>query len=219
VRLSFSTANYLDRLPSSTKIASAATLGAVVGVIAGVFTLAEAASLIGWDVAAFTFLLDAWLAVWPLDPESTERRATRLDPSRGATDLLVVVAGVAILAAVALALVRAGDAHGGTKAYLLAIGLGSVVLSWLCVHTVFTLNYARLYYAGEPGGIEFNEPERPDYRDFAYLSFTIGMTFQVSDTNLTKKTIRRTALRHALISYLFGAVILALAINIVASLL
>jgi uncharacterized membrane protein len=115
--------------------------------------------------------------------------------------------------------VRAGGAHGATKAYLLAIGLISVVLSWLCVHTVFTLNYARLYYQDEPGGIDFNEPDRPDYRDFAYLAFTIGMTFQVSDTNLTTKPIRRTALRHALVSYLFGAVIIALVINIVASLL
>jgi uncharacterized membrane protein len=115
--------------------------------------------------------------------------------------------------------VRAGGAHGGTKAYLLAIGLVSVVFSWFSVHTVFTLVYARLYYGDEPGGIEFNEPDRPDYLDFAYLAFTIGMTFQVSDTNLTTKTIRRTALRHALVSYLFGAVILALAINIVASLI
>jgi uncharacterized membrane protein len=95
----------------------------------------------------------------------------------------------------------------------------SVVFSWLSVHTIFTLKYARLYYGDEVGGIEFNEEDGPDYVDFAYLAFTIGMTFQVSDTNLTAKPIRRTALRHALISYLFGAVIIAIVINIVASLL
>jgi uncharacterized membrane protein len=219
MRLTSLTANPLDQVPSSTKVALAALLGVISGIIAAFFTLGQAAALIGWDVTAGIFLLGAWLTVWPLEPESTQRRATRLDPSRGVADLLVVVAGVAILAAVALALVRAGGAHGGTKAYLLAIGLVSVVLSWLCVHTVFTLNYARLYYEDEPGGIDFNDPERPDYRDFAYLAFTIGMTFQVSDTNLTAKRIRRTALRHALVSYLFGAVIIALVINIVASLL
>jgi uncharacterized membrane protein len=194
-------------------------VGVIAGATAAFFTLPQAAALIGWDVAAVVFLLSDWATVWRLDPEATRRRATRLDPSRGIADLFVLAAGTAILAAVALALVRAGNAQGGTKAYLLAIGLVSVVLSWLCVHTVFTLNYARLYYADEPGWIDFNDPDRPDYRDFAYLAFTIGMTFQVSDTNLTEKAIRRAALRHALISYLFGAVILALVINIVASLL
>ncbi len=93
------------------------------------------------------------------------------------------------------------------------------MFSWLSVHTVFTLLYARLYYGDEVGGIDFNEPDPPNYVDFAYLAFTIGMTFQVSDTNLTAKVIRRRALQHALVSYLFGAVIIALAINIVASVL
>jgi uncharacterized membrane protein len=213
------TPNDFDRLRSSTKVSLAAVVGVAAGAAAALFTLPQASALIGWDVAALAFLFGTWLAVWDLDPESTQHRATRLDPSRGVADLLVILAGVAILTAVALALVQAGHAHGATKAYLLTIGLVSVVLSWLCVHTVFMLNYARLYYSGEPGGIEFNEPEDPDYRDFAYLAFTIGMTFQVSDTNLTTKSIRRTALRHALVSYLFGAVIIALAINIVASLL
>jgi len=120
---------------------------------------------------------------------------------------------------VALALVRAGHAHGGTKAFLLTIGIVSVILAWLAVHTVFTLRYARLYYGGEPGGIDFHDADPPDYIDFAYVSFTLGMTFQTSDTDFTVKAVRRTALRHALISYLFGAVILAVVINIVASLL
>jgi uncharacterized membrane protein len=85
------------------------------------------------------------------------------------------------------------------------------------VHTVFTLRYARLYYTPPAGGIDFNEADPPGYVDFAYLAFTLGMTFQVSDTDLTAKPVRHLALRHALISYLFGAVILGLAINVVAS--
>jgi uncharacterized membrane protein len=95
----------------------------------------------------------------------------------------------------------------------------SVVLAWVVVHTIFTLRYARIYYGGPDGGVDFNEKAAPDYADFAYLAFTIGMTFQVSDTDLTSKAMRRTALRHALISYLFGAVIIGLIINVVASLL
>jgi uncharacterized membrane protein len=211
-------ADYLEGLSAAGRITVSAGAGIVVGIVLAFFTVPQAAALIGWDVAAASFLLGVWLTIGPLGPEETQRRATRLDPSRGAADAIVVTAGVAILAAVALALVRAGSAHGGTKAYLLAIGLLSVVFSWLAVHTVFTLVYARLYYGDQVGGIDFNEDDRPDFLDFAYLAFTIGMTFQVSDTDLTAKPIRRAALRHALVSYLFGAVIVALVINIVASL-
>jgi uncharacterized membrane protein len=214
------------RLASSVRNASAvvrvswaAALGLAAGLAAAAFTLAQAAALIGWMVAGASYLAMVWSVIWPLEPEATRRLAIRFDPGRALADVLVVLAGVAILAAVGLALVRAGTAHGGTKAYLLAVGILSVVVGWVSVHTVFTLHYARLYYRGDPGGIEFNEPDLPTYVDFAYLSFTIGMTFQVSDTNLTAKAIRRAALQHALISYFFGAVILALVINIVASLL
>jgi uncharacterized membrane protein len=211
--------DYLEGISASARVALAAIPGVVVGIVLAFFTVAQAAALIGWDVAAATFLVGVWLTIGVLEPEATQHRATRLDPSRDLADVLVITAGVAILTAVALALARAGGAHGGTKAYLLAVGLVSVVLSWLSVHTIYTLKYARLYYGDEVGGIDFNEQDRPDYVDFAYLAFTIGMTFQVSDTNLTAKPIRRTALRHALISYLFGAVIIAIVINIVASLL
>jgi uncharacterized membrane protein len=99
-----------------------------------------------------------------------------------------------------------------------ALALVSVFVSWILVHTVFALKYARLYYAGTPGGIDFNEAEAPDYADFAYLSFTIGMTFQVSDTKTETKQIRRTALRHAWLSFPLAAVIIATSINLVSGL-
>jgi uncharacterized membrane protein len=86
------------------------------------------------------------------------------------------------------------------------------------VYTVCTVRYARLYYADPPGGIDFNQDEPPRYLDFAYLAFTLGMTYQVSDTDLQTHEIRGTALRHALLSYLLGAVILATIINMVAGL-
>ena len=95
----------------------------------------------------------------------------------------------------------------------------SVAVSWFTVHTVFLLRYALLYYAAPEGGIDFKMHERPSYRDFAYVALTLGMTFQVSDTDLRSTQMRATALRHALLSYLFGAVILAVAINLVATLL
>ena len=89
------------------------------------------------------------------------------------------------------------------------------------MHTVFALRYAHIYYTEPEGGIDFKTKggERPDYVDFAYTAFTVGMTFQVSDTDITRREIRRTVLRHALLSFLFGAVIVASAVNIVATLL
>ena len=154
-------------------------------------------SLLGW----------IWLALWGLSAGETRKNASREDPSLHLSELLVLTAGVAVLAAVGLLLVRAGSATGGTKAYLITLGVVSVALSWTLVHTVFTLRYARAYYGAPVGGIDFNEDDPPTYLDFAYLAMTIGMTFQVSDTNLTTKAIRRIALGHALLSYLFGAVI------------
>jgi uncharacterized membrane protein len=122
--------------------------------------------------------------VWRLDPGLTARLAKREDPSIAAAEFLLIAAGIAALGAVAFALVKAGHAVGGTKAYLIGVGLLSVVLSSAVVHTVFMLRYARAYYAEPVGGIEFNEKESPTYADFAYYAFTIGMTFQVADTNI-----------------------------------
>jgi uncharacterized membrane protein len=197
----------------------AAAVGLVAGAVASAFVAWEAAVLLGWSLAAFVFLLWTWMTISPLDAADTKRHANIADRSRSLSEGIVITAGIALLAAVGLLLIHAGQVHGGTKAYLIAIGVGSVALSWATVHTIFTLRYARTYYDEPDGGIDFNEVDPPTYLDFAYLAFTIGMTFQVSDTNLTIKPIRRTALRHALLSYLFGAVIVALSINVVASLL
>jgi uncharacterized membrane protein len=126
---------------------------------------------------------------------------------------------VAALVAVGYILIQASSAKGSRQDALAALGVFSVVLSWLAVHTLFSLRYARLYYIGRPGGIDFNQESLdPRYLDFAYVAFTIGMTFQVSDTDLRTPTIRATALRQALLAYLFGVVFLGATINLIASL-
>ena len=201
------------------RVAVAAVLGIVVGAVVSAFTFWQAATLIGWDVGALLLGTWVWWAVGRLSPEETRARATREDTSIRLSELTILAAGVAVLLAVGMALLRAGQAAGGTRAYLITLGLVSVALSWSLVHTVFTLRYARTFYSQPVGGIDFNEDDPPNYLDFAYLALTIGMTFQVSDTNLTTKAIRRIALSHALLSYLFGAVIVALVINVVSSLL
>jgi uncharacterized membrane protein len=194
-------------------------IGTAFAAVTWQYTMPAPALLMGWDLAAVIYLVMVWVAVYRMNAEVTARMAGREDPSSPVAELVVVAASIAALVAVGFALVRAGQTTGSTKALLIGLGAVSVVVSWLVVHTVYMLRYARNYYTEPAGGIGFNEEDLPAYLDFAYFSFTIGMTFQVSDTNITRKVIRRLALHHALLSYLFGAVILATAINVFASLL
>jgi uncharacterized membrane protein len=205
--------------PALHRLMVASGFGLVGGGLAAVFLAWQAAALIGWVLAASLLVTRIWWTVLPMTPSQCAKHAVREDPSRAIADSIVLVAAVANLASVALILVKASSATGGAKAFYISIGAISVVLAWVAVHSVFTLRYARIYYSGRDGGVDFNSDTDPDYTDFAYLAFTIGMTFQVSDTDLSSRAIRRTALRHALISYLFGAVIVGLIINVVASLL
>ena len=179
----------------------------------------QADLLIGWDTAAAVFMISVWSSVRGKDAVVTAQLATREDTSRAAADLMLLGASAGSLAAVVLTLLEAGSGTGMLRALLIALAVGSVVLSWAVVQTVYTLRYARLYFAPPLGGIDFNQNVHPRYLDFAYVAFTIGMTYQVSDTNLTSEPMRAAALRHALLSFLFGTVILATTINVVAGLL
>ncbi len=172
----------------------------------------------GWDAAAAVYIIWLFATVFQLDCHQTAKRASAEDPDRFTVDALMALASVVSLAAVAMALVESGRTEGAAKIILFITCFASVALSWTLVHMTFTLRYARHYYASPKGGVDFNSPEDPSYLDFAYLSFTVGMTFQVSDTNISKSIIRHTILRHALLSYLFGTCILATTINLVAGL-
>lgn len=197
----------------------AAAIGTVVAILAIDNSTPAAGLLLGWDAAAAAYLVWVWANVWPRDALETEQRVSAFDLGQPAVrDLLLLVASVASLAAVGFVIARAGESHGLMRVVQVALGVASLVLSWAIVHTVFMLRYAHLYYLSPGRDIDFNSDEDPAYADFAYLAFTIGMTFQVSDTPLRSSVLRRTALRHALLSYLFGTGILACAINLVASL-
>jgi uncharacterized membrane protein len=212
------------RVATGVRVAVAAGVGLVAGLSAGFAGPNRSAILIGWDVAAVVFLAWTWLSIWPRTPKQTRELATREDPTRGVFDLLLVASAVVSLGAVGAALFGAGRLHGVAEIVRVSLGVVSVALSWAVVHSVYCLRYASLFY-GHGAGIEFPEPDRtsgppagPDYADFAYLAFTIGMTYQVSDTPFTGPRMRRVALRHALVSFLFGTVILASTINLVAGL-
>ncbi len=205
-------------------------VGAVSGIAVGVGSIFVApwqfAILAGWDTAAAVFLIWMWSTIHPMSGDRTMEFAIREDPSRALSDVMLIVASLSCLVGVAFTLIKAADASGNGKAGLVAIAVLSVIVSWTVVHTVFTLRYAGLYYTAPAGGVDFNTDtsngeasELPDYVDFAYLAFTVGMTYQVSDTDITDRSIRRTALKHGLLSFLFGTFIVAMLINVIAGLL
>lgn len=173
--------------------------------------------LAAWDIAAALLLGWTWGVLWRLDGVRTASHAKREGPNRANSDLLLLGGSVVSLGAVGLVLVRSSHESGLAKGLLVGCGVISIVLAWAVVHTVYTLRYAKLYYDEPRESIEFHE-DRPAYVDFAYLALTIGMTFQVSDTDLTTTSMRRMALKHALLSYMFGTLIIATTINLIAQL-
>jgi uncharacterized membrane protein len=192
---------------------------AIIGGGAAAFAGAgQDAPMIGWDILALVFCAWVWLTVWNMSPEATASHATAEDPSLRLADVVLLGAAIASLIAVGVVLAGAGAVSGAGKYVQAGFAVASVFMSWTLIHTIFALKYARQYYAGTAGGINFREAEPPDYGDFAYVSFTIGMTFQVSDTDIQSKPIRRLALRHAWLSFPLGAVIIATLINLVAGL-
>ncbi|GED99524.1 DUF1345 domain-containing protein [Gordonia crocea] len=165
-----------------------------------------------WFTTAAVFVVLTWIALGPMDAATTEHFARRGDMTTGWSVLLVAAATLFSLTSVVVALFR----HGNP--WLVLATIMAVVTSWTAIHTLFATHYARLYYTDPVGGIDFNQQELPRFVDFAYVSFTIGMSFTVSDTNLSGSLMRRPALFQALLSYLFGTVILALVINLISGL-
>ncbi|HET7523488.1 MAG TPA: DUF1345 domain-containing protein [Acidimicrobiales bacterium] len=199
-------------------MAASVGAGAVVAVIVAVFAAWQAALLFFWVAAALTWVVPVWITVLRLDADGTKRYATHEDPHGAVADLLLLSASMAALGAVILGIIKASGAKDGEKTLLLAAGISAIIASWGVVHTVFTLRYAGIYYKAPNGGVDFNEDDPPVYADFAYVAFTVGMTYQVSDTDLVTKAMRHTALRHALLSYVLGTVIIAATINVAAGL-
>jgi uncharacterized membrane protein len=177
----------------------------------------ELVPIVGWVVATIVVLTWVWRIIWPQDAAGTERLAEREGASR-TTDTGVLAAAVASLGAVVLAVIRASGAHDVAATAAVLLSLVGAILSWALVNTVFALKYARLYYLDVDGGIDFKQREPPAYSDFAYLAFTVGMTFAVSETEPANTQVRKVALGHALLSYGFGTGILAVSINLVTNL-
>jgi uncharacterized membrane protein len=193
-------------------------VGIAAAIVTGFFGQWAYAPTVGWCFSAAVFSIWAWIAIGDKDAKQTREHAGSEEPSRSVADLLVVVLSIVSLFSVAFVLVQASNSHGSAKVLLALLALVSVALSWFLLHTLYTLRYAELYYTKDQRGINFNQEEDPQYTDFAYLAFVLGMTFQVSDTNVTNHVMRVTILKHALLSFLFGSVILASTVNLIAGL-
>lgn len=202
---------------SGVRLAAMLAAGTVAGGLAGSYWSWTFAPLLGWAAACVTYLVGVWSVIGGLPPAATAAHAAREDTGRALSDVLILAATLASFGGVVLILLEAGDANGPLKVGLIGVALGGISLSWCLVQTLFTLRYAFLYYR-DHDGVDFNEASPPAYRDFAYLAFTIGMTFQVSDTDLKSRAVRATVLRHAMLSYVFGTIVLATTINLVAGL-
>jgi uncharacterized membrane protein len=190
--------------------------GAAAAVVVALLGPVRLSVLVGWAVAASGVLGWVWRISWPQDHVGTKRLAEDEGRTR-VTDAAVLVAAVASLVAV-LDGVLSASRQDAVAVAAVALTVVDTILSWALVNTVFALKYARLYFAGGDGGILFEEDQRPAYSDFAYLAFTVGMSFAVSDATLASTQIRKVGLGHALLSYLFGTVLLAVAVSLLTNL-
>jgi uncharacterized membrane protein len=216
MRLSFRTLDVHQRL-----LIAVFTALIVFLVTSGHFRL-SLQTILTWNAFAWCFILLSWVRIVFADARTSVQTAKLEDAGRTVIFVFVLLAAVTSLFTVAILI---GEAKGLSKAILtghLLLAGGTVISSWVLVHTVFTMHYAHAYYrkrdddqeSSEGEGVQFPDEKEPDFLDFAYFSFVIGMTCQVSDVQISSRDIRRLALVHGLLSFLFNTVILALTINL-----
>lgn len=177
-------------------------------------------SMIAWIIFAFTFTCSGWIILFSNPVEHIRKIAQQEDGSKTFVFLMTVTASFASMVMVAF-LMTSGTTHSRLFVPVVVAGM---FVSWAMVHTVFTFHYAHMFYGDrrqdgvEDGGIDFPGEKQPDYLDFAYFSFTVGCTFQVSDTQVTSGRIRRMVLLHGLLSFVLNTFVVALSINLLAGL-
>jgi len=201
-----------------TRFSAAVLMGIVAAIIGGKLLGWKLVPLVGWDVGALTFLIMLWHDFAGHDGERTAGIAKRDDMDHSTIDVILVVASLVSIVAVAILLTGSAAHSNPTKLFDIGFGLLSIVISWTTVHSIYMLRYAAMYYHNDARGVNFNDKLLPRFSDFAYLAFTIGMTYQVSDNNFESPDFRKVAIRHAMLSFVFGVAIIATTINFIASL-
>lgn len=180
--------------------------------------------MLGWNIFCLVMLTFYWIAFLTTTQAHIRTQSAQEDPSRIIIFVVVLICSAASMLAVILLLTAKGETNE-QKEWHVPLALAAMVLSWFMVHTIFTARYAHMYYKNKKnnsstytGGLDFPGGEEPDFLDFAYFSFVLGMTFQVSDVEIESKKIRSLALFHGLISFSYNTIIVALTINIIAGL-
>ena len=178
--------------------------------------------MIGWDTFSICLIAMTWITFMITKPQEIREQARVQDSSRSVIFITVLIATLASFLAVLLLLVTK-QKFKSEESFHLIIAVAGMILSWFLIHTIFTLRYAHIFYGDDvknptthAGGLAFPDDEKPDYRDFAYFSFVLGMTFQVSDVQITSKALRRLAMWHGLLSFGYNTIMIALTINVIA---
>jgi uncharacterized membrane protein len=208
-----------DRTLSLRRMGVCVVSGAAVGALVWAVASPALAPLAAWSTAGAIALAWVWRICWRQDADGTQRLA-REESSTRATDNAIVAAGFASVAAVVLALTQSRTHNGDPESVALVIlGVLGTMVAWALVNTVYALKYARMYYLDhQRGGIDVRQDGDPAYSDFAYFAFTIGMSYTGPEIEPVSTEVRRKALFHALLSYFYGTVLIAVAINLVTNL-
>ncbi|RVT96549.1 DUF1345 domain-containing protein [Mucilaginibacter limnophilus] len=215
--------NFFFRLDAHYRLYIALVIAAVAYFVFKAESL-PAAFLAVWIAFALTVIVLDWVIIFGAHPREIRKIASLEDSSRTAIFIIVLAASVISLAAIYL-LLKSAKGHGEKEiSSMVFLSMGAVITSWILVHTIFALRYAHLFYDTDEhsttkSGLEFPKEASPDYLDFVYFSFVVGMTFQVSDVEISSRRIRRLTLVHGLVSFAFNTAIVALSINIISGLI
>ncbi len=214
---------WLVRFGAYYRITSALTIGGAALYLLPASISPQTRWIISWNLGALTYLALAWALITRADAKDTREHVLSQDTGNYVIFLLVVSAACASLVAIGFVVGPTTKLASWPKAFNLGLAGIALISSWLLIHTVFTFHYARSFYEPVPrapgyaGGMDFPEDKTPDYIDFAYYSFVVGMTSQVSDVETMTRRVRRITLIHGILSFVFNITVLAMSVNIVAN--
>ena len=220
--------SYIDKTNRIMRLLIALAVAAVVFLLLNGKHASAITFMVSWIAFAITTLFITWSTILVFHPKEISHVANEQDNTRLVMFLFVVAAAFISLFAIVLLLQSAPTQKGISKHILLSAT--SVFFSWVLIHTVFTIRYAHMFYtfptreeqaagADHHGGLVFPATPHPDFFDFAYFSFVLGMTFQVADVDITAGNMRRLALLHGFLSFVYNTIIVALSINIVSGMI
>ncbi len=214
---------FFERINSVQKLIICLIIGGVVFFVLNIKSLDNLSHLmIGWDTFSLCMIVMSWITFFITKSKQIREQAKVQDPKRSIVFIIILISTFASILAVTLLIVTKKEGNSGAS-WRLPVAILGMLLSWFLIHTVFALRYAHIYYGDHKtkpdthaGGLEFPGEENPEYLDFAYYSFVLGMTFQVSDVQVTSKRLRSLALLQGLISFGFNTIMIALTINLIA---